>query len=295
MNVTVHVVNAFVDSGHGGNPAGVVLDADRLSQEQKQLIAARVGLPETAFISPSRSADFKLEFFTPNRRIAHCGHATIASFSYLQQAGRIGKSKTSKETVDGNREIHIEGDMAFMEQLAPKYIVPSDAAQGIDTAIVLSSLGLGRDDLLDGFEPLVVNTGCSFLIVPLKNEPSVQSATPRFHLIESVSEKFDLIGYYLFSPDTKVKGRHAGTRMFAPRYGIREEAATGMAAGPLACFLFDRIKISAAGTMLIEQGHLMSPPSPSVITVKLTVAGGRVQKLMAGGRAKLIDSRIIPC
>ena len=28
MKVTVHIINAFVDNSDGGNPAGVVLDAD---------------------------------------------------------------------------------------------------------------------------------------------------------------------------------------------------------------------------------------------------------------------------
>lgn len=44
-NITVNVVNAFIDSGRGGNPAGVVVDAQKFSTEQKQRIAARVGRP----------------------------------------------------------------------------------------------------------------------------------------------------------------------------------------------------------------------------------------------------------
>ena len=85
MQIQVKIVNAFVEDNKGGNPAGIVLDADALTKEQKLYIASKVGLSETAFVSRSREADFKLDFFTPNRQIAHCGHATIATFSYLQQ------------------------------------------------------------------------------------------------------------------------------------------------------------------------------------------------------------------
>jgi len=102
-DVAVQVVNAFVDNGRGGNPAGVVLNAERFSQAQKQAIAAKVGLSETAFVSPSRTADFKLEFFTPTRQIPHCGHATIATFSYLVQLGLLDGARSSKEMLDGNR------------------------------------------------------------------------------------------------------------------------------------------------------------------------------------------------
>jgi PhzF family phenazine biosynthesis protein len=91
------VVNAFVDNGRGGNPAGVVLNAERFSQAQKQAIAAKVGLSETAFVSPSRTADFKLEFFTPTRQIPHCGHATIATFSSLVQLGLLDGARSSTD------------------------------------------------------------------------------------------------------------------------------------------------------------------------------------------------------
>jgi PhzF family phenazine biosynthesis protein len=293
LEVALQIVNAFVDNGEGGNPAGVVLDAQRFSREQKQRIAAIAGLSETAFISPSDCADFKLEFFTPNRQIAHCGHATIASFSYLRQIGRIPGTHTSKETIDGRREIFIDGDMAFMEQLAPRYTDLGEATGGIDADMVLASIGLDRNDLMDGRLPVVVNTGNSFLVIPLESESALRKANPDFRMIESISDRLDLIGYYPFSPDTRQTGRHAGTRMFAPRFGIPEESATGMAAGPLACYVFDRIKIRADGDILIEQGHLMSPPSPSVIQVRLSLSGGRIEKLMAGGKAKLAGTRLI--
>lgn len=294
MEISVQIVNAFVDGGHGGNPAGVVLDAQRFSREQKQAIAERVGLSETAFVSPSQAADFKLEFFTPSRQIAHCGHATIATFGYLQQLRRVARADSSKETIDGTRAIRLHDGMAFMEQLAPRYTELGEDTPGIDTERVLLSLGLDRDDLIDGQAPTVVHTGNAFLIVPLKNEAALLRAQPKMDMIEAISEELDLIGYYLFSAETKQAGRHAGTRMFAPRYGIAEEAATGMAAGPLACFLHDRLKIDA-DTLLIEQGYLMPQASPSVITVKLNLnkADGRIAGLMAGGRAAVMENRIV--
>jgi predicted PhzF superfamily epimerase YddE/YHI9 len=80
-----------------------------------------VGLSETAFVSKSNIADFKLYFFTLTRQIAHCGHATIATFSYLSQQGRIKEVFSSKENIEGKRENLIQGDLAFMEQEAPRF------------------------------------------------------------------------------------------------------------------------------------------------------------------------------
>lgn len=62
MDLTVELVKAFVANGEGGNPAGVVLDADNLSYSQRLTIAQAIGFPETAFVSRDTEADFKVSF-----------------------------------------------------------------------------------------------------------------------------------------------------------------------------------------------------------------------------------------
>jgi PhzF family phenazine biosynthesis protein len=287
MQIEVRIVNAFIDGSTGGNPAGVVVDANALSAGQKLKVAQQVGLSETAFVSASDTATVKLEFFTPTRQIAHCGHATVAAFSLSRQLGLVGEGRLSKETIDGNRDIVVEGEMAFMEQRAPKYTrVPFASEPG---GRIAASLGLATGQLTGGVDPFVVDTGNAFLLVPLPNEQSVAALRPDLDLVESISDELDLIGYYVFSTATKVQGRHAGARMFAPRYGIAEESGTGMAAGPLACFLHDHLGVEDR-EILIEQGWLMNPPSPSVIKVVLEVVDGRISRLMAGGLARAVSS-----
>ncbi len=287
MNIQVQIVNAFTDGGLGGNPAGVVLDADDLNDQQKLIIASKVGLSETAFVSSSNSATFKLDFFTPTRQIAHCGHATIATFSYLRKLNRIQQGSNSKQTIEGNREIFIDGNMAYMQQLSPDY-----QDMGDQVGPVLKSLGVSENDLMENFRPVIVNTGNSFLVIPMKNEEAVLQINPDFDAINKISEDYDLIGYYIFSQSTRKSGRAAGARMFAPRYGINEESATGMAAGPLAYFLYDRLNIDQA-EFSIEQGQLITPASPSLITAKLNLVDNKITRLMVGGEANVMQSMTI--
>lgn len=105
MPIDVQIVNAFIDGNTGGNPGGVVIDADAMTRDQKLKVAQHVSLSETAFVSTSETATIKLDFFTPTRQIAHCGHATIATFCRLHQFGVVGEGRLSKETIDGNRDI----------------------------------------------------------------------------------------------------------------------------------------------------------------------------------------------
>lgn len=285
MQVEINIINAFTKDGSGGNPAAVVLEADRFSAEQKQAIAANVGLSETAFVGASNVADFKLDFFTPVRQIAHCGHATIATFSYLKQTGKILGDASSKMTVDGRREIKFVGEEAYMEQQPPRFFALGEE----DEKAVLTALGLSPDAVAPP-SPLIVNTGNSFTVVEVANEAVLQHLAPQFDAVAALSDKHGLIGFYVFCQSQEAR-LDATARMFAPAYGIKEEAATGMAAGPLACYLYQFRKRKEG--YRIEQGKFMQPPSPSLLSVDLTLQNEDIVGLYVGGGATLMSRKTI--
>lgn len=286
--VEVHIVHAFTQQNEGGNPAGVVLNADTYNTEQKLQIARAVGLSETAFVSSSDCASFKLEFFTPNRQIAHCGHATVATFSLLRELGKVSDGLCSKQTIDGNRDILIKGDLAFMQQNTPRYqsISADDSDFASLHARILQSMGLTEHDLLRDRLPTIVNTGNAFLAIPIIGRECLANIQPNHEEIGNISEELDLVGFYPFTLDVQDSSHAASTRMFAPRYGIGEESATGTAAGPLACLLYSQYNIPGP-TLQIEQGVLMEPASPSLIKVELDIQQGQIPSLMVGGRARV--------
>ncbi|MBO9659639.1 MAG: PhzF family phenazine biosynthesis protein [Chitinophagaceae bacterium] len=280
MITQVQVINAFSIEGKGGNPAGVVFDADGLSTERRQQIATAAGFPETAFVSNSAIADYKLEFFTPVKQIPHCGHATIATFSYLKSAGKISTDISSKETIDGTRTILFKEGLAFMEQKAPRIEPVTNIGE------VLDSLHISSADLMPGHQPAIVNTGNSFLIIPLVDQTVLSAVDYDRDAVYRISEKYGLIGYYLY---TTTPGYDATTRMFAPFYGIDEEAGTGMAAGPLAVYL-RHTQLPEQTDFRIQQGSFMKPASPSLIKVSLELEDGRIRRLFAGGGAHISGS-----
>ena len=82
MNAEILRFAAFTDDPTGGNPAGVVLDADRLVDAEMLRIAAEVGFSETAFVTGRRGdpgADLRIRYFSPRARVDFCGHATVAT------------------------------------------------------------------------------------------------------------------------------------------------------------------------------------------------------------------------
>lgn len=81
--------DAFSKTAGQGNPAGIVLEADGLTDWEMQKIAEQAGYNETAFLLPSESADIRIRYFTPGHEMNLCGHATVASLYALLEKGAI--------------------------------------------------------------------------------------------------------------------------------------------------------------------------------------------------------------
>lgn len=279
----LYLVKAFTNTPNGGNTAGVVLFADRLTRERRQKIAAMLELSETAFVSASDQGDVKVEFYTPIRQIPHCGHATVAAFSLLWQKGLLHNGSAIKESIEGPRKVTFENNKVYQSQLAPSY-TSLDAA-GITPHEIVYSLGL-PDGFVFEHPPVVANTGVAFLLVPVPDAASLRGLHQDQTLIKALSDRLGLVGFYVFTTDAGEAD--ATTRMFAPSFGIAEESATGMAAGPLACYLHDFLNIHKTN-FLIHQGYLMGHPSPSQLEVQLELdEHDKITGLRVGGAGIVI-------
>lgn len=60
--INVFHYDAFTNKPNMGNPAGIVLDADGLTEEEMQRIAEKVGFNETSFVLSSEVADIRMRY-----------------------------------------------------------------------------------------------------------------------------------------------------------------------------------------------------------------------------------------
>jgi len=103
--IQVHQVDAFTRERFTGNPAGVVLNADGLTEAQMLAIARELNNADTAFILSPESNDHQLRarFFTPRTEAGFVGHATVAAHYVLSRrhdAPRHLRQKSKAGTVD---------------------------------------------------------------------------------------------------------------------------------------------------------------------------------------------------
>ncbi|ELZ10558.1 phenazine biosynthesis protein PhzF family [Natrinema thermotolerans DSM 11552] len=269
-------VDAFTDEPHTGNPAGVVPDADELSADQMQAIAAEMAVSETAFLRSSETADRRVRYFTPTQEVDLCGHATIGTFAHLHDEG-LEPGTTTLETNVGVLEIDLAADgTVWMRQDDPTI---REVDVGYDR--VADALGVDRA-ALEGASadiPLAVaSTGLPFLIVPITYLSDVGDADPDMAAIEALTDDVDATGVYLFTFDALEPESTLHGRMFAPGAGVPEDPVTGTASGAVAAYLdrFGAFDGDLPDELRLEQGHYVDRPG----AVRVRLADG----VQVGGR-----------
>lgn len=279
MKVNVYTLNSFAKTKEGGNAAGVVTNADSLSEKEMRKIAAILGFSETAFILRSNVADFKVRFFTPKEEVDLCGHATIATFYIMASLGLLKPGMYKQETKAGILGIEIKEDNSIMmNQPVPVF------SEIIDKDELADSLNIKASQMPEDLSVQVVSTGLRDIMVPVKNIKILNTIKPDMGKIKKISRKYNAVGYHVFALES-LHGAYANCRNFAPLYDIPEESATGTSNGALGCYLYHYGKINneQALNIVFEQGYFMKKPSE--ILVSLTVKENEILEVKVGGIA----------
>lgn len=264
-------MNAFTDRPFSGNPAGVVLDADTLSERQMQDFAPQLNnVSETVYVcAPTvSSADFHLRYFTPTTEVDLCGHATISALFALAASGRIGPHGNTRtiraQTRVGVLELGLEfvdGSLAWasMKQPAAEHREPSAPQQAC------AVLGLEPSAIRADLPIACASTGIWSCYVPLVSLDALASIVIDHQLITSLWPENDgLAGIYPFvvtGGNLQARRLRTQGRFFCPpKYGIPEDPVTGTASGALAAYLIHHGVLHAEGELEAHQGLEMGSP-----------------------------------
>lgn len=275
----IYNIAAFADNKNGGNLAGVVLDSDSFTREEMQNIAKKIGYSETAFVMKSDKADFRVRFFTPVDEVDLCGHATIATYNLLRDLDYIKKGDYLQETKAGILKIKVYEDNVYMEQNIPKFMDIVEKKEIIDCFDKMNFDYIGESPAQ------VVSTGLKDIIFSVRDLKTLWALEPNYEKMIELSEKYDVVGIHVFCTET-IEGNTAHARDFAPRYGIKEESATGTANGALACYMLKYLDYNRRN-FVIEQGDCMK--TPSRIYVELKNHGIEIEEVYVGGKAVIVD------
>lgn len=284
----LYQVDAFTVTPFTGNPAGVVLTADGMTDAEMLAVARELNNSETAFVLPADAADHdvRVRFFTPTTEVPTCGHATVgAHFARTVEYGLPSGSLTQK-TGGGllqQVEIHRDGDRVQigMHQGAATFGPELDGGQ-VDQ--LLRALGADARDLADNGPVQVVSTGHSKVLVELRDRAVVDGLRPDPAALTALSHEVGSNGFFVFTRATGEAHLLTWARMFAPAIGIAEDPVTGNGHGPLGAYLVRHGIVPVPGGRLAftgRQGSAMGRPGAVQVSVEVR-SGGELLVSIAG-------------
>lgn len=259
---------AFSGDPSGGNPAGVVLDATGLTDDEMLAIAADVGFSETAFLLP-RPDGLDARYFSPLAEVSFCGHATIATA--VAHAERSGAGTLHLRTRAGEVPVRTERSddgawTATLTSVPPRTAPLADA----DLRDLLALLRLSPDDLDPALPPRVAYAGAWHPVLAL-------ASRERLAVLD-----YDMAGLGRLMAErawttVALVHREDATTFSArnpfPPGGVVEDPATGAGAAALGGYLREGGHVEVPARLTVLQGSDMGRPSTLTVSVPAGTGG----------------------
>lgn len=202
-NIKCYFVDAFAEKVFEGNPAGVCVLEQPISDELMQNIAMENNLSETAFVLKEDDV-WRLRWFTPAKEVDLCGHATLATAFVLANFIEPETTVFRFETLSGRLTVTRKGELLEMDFPAfrlKKVPVTNEMTEAI------------------GVRPIEAYAGRDLLCIVERKE-DVVSMTPDQ---EKVRNLFGLT----LNVTAKGKDYDCVSRTFAPKCNISEDPVCG--------------------------------------------------------------------
>ena len=290
MQLQFQTVDVFTGKQFVGNPLAVVLNAEGLSSEQMQAIAAEFNLAETTFVRPPKDPAHTAEvrIFTPRSEMPFAGHPNVGTAFVLARAGAC-----YGRPVDGNGvvfeekaglvpiEIRRDGATVVGARLASPQ--PLSIGAEIASELVASACGISPADIETiHHHPCIASCGVPFILAELKTRAALAAATARSDVFRNEVSKHPATSILIYTQVNEA-GIDIRARMFAPHHGIPEDPATGSANVALIGLLAKlRPEANLSLSKTIAQGVEMG--RPSLLEAKAEKHNGVVAATFIGGR-----------
>lgn len=217
MELKIYQLDAFTSQLFGGNPAAVCPLERWLDDETMQKIAMENNLSETAFFVEEEKG-LRIRWFTPTTEIQLCGHATLASaYVYFHHINSEAQTVTFN-SLSGPLTVNRDTELLTLD-------FPATETQAVDAPALLSQAL--------GVQAVEVHAADDWLVL-LDSEEAVRQLQPDTALMKQLDRRGVIVTAEGLECDFV-------SRIFAPKYGIDEDPATGSAHTLLTPFWAERL------------------------------------------------------
>jgi trans-2,3-dihydro-3-hydroxyanthranilate isomerase len=269
------IFDVFTNKAFAGNPLGVVLNGDGLSDKQMQAIAREFNLSETIFFQAPDNAlhTAKVRIFMPNGELPFAGHPTIGGA--IACAGARGLGKDTHIVLEEGVGPVLCRVTANEYSGQASFVVPRLSQQGELHATIdeiAAALGIGASDI--GFAAHTIahwSAGVPYVMVPVRELSVLQtlSLDPNLWCQLDVEHEGRIAAPFVYAQDGVLRSNVYRARMFSPWDGIPEDPATGSAAAAFSGAVW-RAESMETGVfeITIHQGIEMGRPSLIILNLE---------------------------
>jgi trans-2,3-dihydro-3-hydroxyanthranilate isomerase len=226
-----------------------------------QAFARETGLSETTFVQTAAdgsSADYVNRIFTVVEELPFAGHPSLGTAVAVAHARGESTARYVQRTPAGEQlvDVTLDGRQAHASMLQE----PAAFGDEADPAAIAAASGLTVADLDPAIAARYVSTGVTHLIVVLADAAALARVTPGSPAALNAAVKpGGATCLFLAAPQHGNRpGRWQARSFFLGTGGVREDPATGSAAGPLCAYI---ARESGVRELTIEQGAEMGRPS----------------------------------
>jgi predicted PhzF superfamily epimerase YddE/YHI9 len=134
----LHLLRVFCsDDGSGGNPLGVFLQGAEVPRQQRQAVAADLGLSETVFVDDAARGEIRI--FTPALELDFAGHPAVGTAWLLERADALRPPAGELPVTREGENVHVAA--------RPEWGPPHDLKQ-LDSPAAIDALN-GPPDGMD--------------------------------------------------------------------------------------------------------------------------------------------------
>lgn len=288
-------IDAFATQESDGNPAGMVYlnSLDDITSDEMLRIAKELKgfVSEVGYVSRIDENTFDLKYFSSEREVDFCGHATIAiMYDLIKNSDNlINQKQINIITCKGN--LIVENRISNEDAVFITAPVPVFSPNEVNTESIAEALRIDLDEIDNDYTATIVNAGLETLIVPIKSLNGILSISPEFDELKGfcIENEIDIITVY--TDEVSDKENSYRTRVFAPTFGYLEDPATGSGNSAFGYYLLKN-KIWDGTFMSLEQNGSFENPNIIKLTAKDT-EGAKPQVVFGGGAIVRIDGEYI--
>jgi len=279
-------IDAFASKYSSGNPAAVVyLDRlGELSEDEKMQIAKELKgfVSEVGYVCPGTETDYELCYFSSEREVAFCGHATIAIMNDIVANHEALHSQTTLSIATRTDRLQVENRYQDEKSVYISAPPPRFSMKEVGAADVAAALNSPLEDLDESRPIQIINGGLETLVVPMTGLDSILCITPDLQTLKEFCLRIGADIVLLYSSEVAFPESRYRTRVFAPTYGYLEDPATGSGNSAFGYYLLahgmwegDKIKIEQNGFR----------DAPNFVRIFSPKTGGSDSRVWFGGGA----------